>query len=102
MTTKLLLVGDAGKPTGFEKVLRHVCEHLHSTGRYDLVIRGVGYFDGDKHEPYPCEVKATGGNPDYPVGVLNFADWVEEDKPDVVWTVQDLWNILGFCLGKPK
>jgi glycosyltransferase involved in cell wall biosynthesis len=102
MTTRLMMVADAGAPTGFEKVMRHVATHLHNTGKYDLTVRGIGYYPEEKKTlKYPFLVKETEGTYGDPIGISNFQTWIEEDKPEVIWCVQDLWNILGFCLGKP-
>lgn len=101
MPTKLLMVADAGAPTGFEKVMRYVGKHLHQTGKYEITVRGLGYDAQNCRIDYPFEVKDWGGSIDDPAGVMNFGKWVKEDKPDVVWAIHDLWNLLGYCLHKP-
>jgi glycosyltransferase involved in cell wall biosynthesis len=100
MTTKLLLVAEAGAPTGFEKVMRNVGTYLHNTGKYDITVRGLGFESRRSTIRYPFEVKPWGGDAHDPVGVQQFGRWAEEDKPEAVWVVHDLWNILGFCLHK--
>lgn len=99
--TKLLVVGDAGRPTGFEKVLRNVVAQLHATDKYDITIRGIGYDPDRATRAYPVPVKTAGGTFDDPVGIQSFGDWIDEDKPDAVWVLQDLWNIAGYMLFKP-
>lgn len=103
MTDKLnlLVVGDAGRPTGFEKVLRHVVEHLHSTDKYNITIRGVGYHPRTAVRSYPVPVKPASLNWEDPCGVFEFSKWIEEDKPDALWLLNDLWNIAGYMLFKP-
>jgi glycosyltransferase involved in cell wall biosynthesis len=90
-----MIVGDAQRPTGFERVVRAIGDALHATGRYTVIVRGVG-FNPDKPgtvPPYQYEVKqagpTTGGDPH---GSKFLPDWIEEDKPDVILFVEDLWN----------
>lgn len=101
--TKLLVVGDAGVNTGFERVVRGICEHLLATDRYDITVRGVGYYDdASALRRYPYPVKPWGGDQTDPLGVTNFTTWLDEDKPDALLLVQDLWNIVHYQAWKPR
>lgn len=100
---RLLVIGDANRPTGFEKVVRGVASPLATSGQWDVVARGIGY-DPEKKSPvapYPFEVKPAWGGPEDPIGMTKVGEWIEEDKPDVIWVLQDLWNVLAYTLGKP-
>jgi D-inositol-3-phosphate glycosyltransferase len=100
--TKLLVISDAGQDTGFERVTRAICEHLHDTGDYRIVQRGIGYSEATAVRKYPWTVKAANGDVGDPVGVLNFESWLEEDKPDALLVVQDAWWLTAFMSYKPR
>ena len=70
--------------------------HLQATGRLTVIGRGVSYRDGQTHFDYPWPVKPTSGIHQDILGTTNMAAWVEEDQPDVVLFVQDLWNIATW------
>lgn len=93
---RVLLVGDHGVPTGFERVVRGIGLHLQATGRFSVVGRGVSYVEGQTHFDYPWPVKLTSTDPVNILGTENLAAWVAEDQPDVVLFVNDLWNIATW------
>lgn len=101
--TRVLLVGDAGRPTGFERVVRAVGTGLQESGRYEVTVRGLGLRTGDqlKVDKYPFEVKPASDDAQDLLGVKQFAEWVEEDRPDVVLFVQDIWNQLHYLVRSP-
>lgn len=101
---KVLLVCDAGRPTGFERVGRAIGTALTDTGRYEVVCRGIGFFDGDtvKVPEYPYEVKPIGDDRHDPGGTKNASKWLEEDRPDAVIMVQDIWTQLDYIQYLPE
>jgi glycosyltransferase involved in cell wall biosynthesis len=101
MSTKLLIVGDAGRPTGFEKVVRNVATQLHLTGKYDITIRGLGYDPKASHRVYPVTVKSADTDRGDPVGISKVDEWVKEDQPDIMLSVIDLWAVCGYATFKP-
>lgn len=101
--TKLLVIGDAGVNTGFERVIRGICSRLYDTGKYDITLRGIGYYDAEQSvRAYPWTVKPWGGDGGDPLGVLNFRYWLMEDQPDALLIVNDVWQITNFMAYKPK
>jgi glycosyltransferase involved in cell wall biosynthesis len=98
---RLLAVGDAGRPTGFEKIMRHVVRYLNDTGKYDIVIRGIGYSEQTAVRSYPVPVKPASMEWEDPCGVFEFSNWIEEDKPDALFLINDLWNLAGYMTFKP-
>lgn len=101
---RVLLVGDAGRPTGFERVVRAIGNALHETGRYEVIVRGVGLTEESvsKVPPYPYPVKPTVGKGGDVLGVKNVPTWLEEDKPDLIVLVQDIWNQLNYLAHLPS
>jgi D-inositol-3-phosphate glycosyltransferase len=103
MKTRLLIVGDAGCNTGFERVVRGVATHLLSTGMYDITVRAIGLHAMEKAtRTYPYTVKPWGGTQDDPLGIMQFKRWLSEDQPDLVLIVNDLWEITNYLAHKPK
>ena len=94
---RILAIGDAGSPTGFERVLRKNMDYLLSTGKYDISVGGIGY-DGSPDMEYNYKVYPMHG--DY-LGYSNLETLIKKTKADVVWTVQDLWNIAHAVRYRP-
>lgn len=100
---RLLIVGDAGAPTGFERVVRGIAEYLHTAGTYAVTVRGIGYTRAAEAAlTYPWTVKPWGGQAGDPLGVTQVPRWLEEDRPDQVLFVQDLWNIANYAARLPR
>lgn len=95
---KILLVGDGGVPTGFERVVRNIGTYLAATGVYEVVQRGIGYLESRKAlmPAYPYEIKEAYQTEQDIGGIGSVHRWIEEDKPDVVLMVQDLWNQWNY------
>lgn len=103
MKTRLLIVGDAGCNTGFERVVRGIATHLLGTGMYDITVRAIGLHAMEKAtRPYPYTIKPWGGTQDDPLGITQFKRWLQEDKPELVFIVNDLWEITNYLAHKPK
>jgi D-inositol-3-phosphate glycosyltransferase len=103
MKTRILIIGDAGVPTGFERVVRGVADHLFARGDYDITIRGIGYYTSKKSfHNYPYTVKPWGGEHGDALGTTNMAGWVAEDRPELIFYIQDLWNITNYAAYKPR
>lgn len=93
--------------TGFGKNARNILKYLYSTGKYDLVeyCAGVQWSAAEiKRLPWPC----YGTLPDDPnalqqlnrdpslgraasYGMLQLDRVIEQEKPDVVFEVEDFW-----------
>lgn len=71
---------------------------------YRVIHRGLGFHPKNKVrvEPYPYEIKPghEGGEPG--TGVRSVHRWIEEDQPDVVVCVQDLWNQWEYLHWIPR
>lgn len=91
--------GDAGAHTGFERVLRGVMDYLHSTGEFDIIVQGLGYR-GNPDFNYPYPVYPLGDYQDSH-GILTVQTEILKHKPDVLWFVQDMWNLAKYMSVKP-
>lgn len=94
---RVLAIADAGSPTGFERVMRKNMDYLLSTGKYDISVGGIGY-DGDPEMSYKYKVYPLRG--EY-LGYSDMGNLIQRTKADVVWTVQDLWNISHAVRYRP-
>lgn len=97
---KVLAYADAGKRTGFERVMHGIMDYLHQTGKFSIVVQGLGYT-GNPEIKYDYPVYPAGDMGD-PFGVLNMAAVIKKHNPDVMWMVQDLWNITNYMHYKPR
>ena len=99
---RVLLIGDGGQPTGFERVCRAIGTALVAAG-HTVVQRAQGY---DPRKPldieYPYTIRPTWSQADDPFGVTKVPRWLMEDKPDVVMMVQDLWNEVNYAAQMPE
>lgn len=102
MTTRLLVIGEAGMNTGFERVTRGIVGHLHATGTYDITVRGVGYDPAASPRAYPWTVKPVGATLTDPMGAAHVGDWLAEDRPDLLLTIHDLWHWANYALRLPS
>lgn len=95
--TRVLMVADGAWPTGFERVARGIGTHLQANG-FEVIHRALGYTEKMKLgvAPYPYEVRPTTQAPQDPMAVMRMPTWIEEDKPDVVLMIQDLWNQMNY------
>lgn len=102
---KILLVGDGGIPSGFERVVRNIGSYLVRTGQFEVVQRGIGYMaeTAGQVPDYPYEIKpASGQREDGLFSPDAVATWVAEDRPDALLMVQDLWNQWTFLHDVPR
>lgn len=102
MTQRLLVIGDAGMNTGFERVVRGIAGHLHARGDYDVTVRGLGYDPATSPRTYPWTVKPVGGTFDDPMGVFRVQEWLAEDRPDLLLVVHDLWQWSNYSVRLPR
>lgn len=99
---RLQIIGDAGCQTGFARVVKGIADHLHNTGEWDIVVRGIN-FRPTHAIPYAYEVLPVAtDHVEDPLGFHDFPDHLEEDRPDVQLVVQDLWNINTYMAFKPR
>ena len=96
---KVLAYGDAGQSTGFERVYREVLDWLHNSGHYDVVGYGLG-FNGNPDYKYSFPVYPAELRGDY-FGFDGVVAACKRHKPDIIWTVQDIWNHLNYVVRKP-
>lgn len=92
----ILVVGDHGQATGFERVIRGITTHLLETGEFSLVGRGIGYGLNGNDRAYPYPVLPASFDAGSMLGTANFGRWLEQHTPDAVLFVQDLWNIATY------
>ena len=80
--------------------MRGVMTRLHASGEFNVTVMGINYrglpdlkYD---FQVYPADY--LGGDPS---GIGGFSKLVKTHKPDVIWTVQDLWTITQYMAYKP-
>jgi hypothetical protein len=94
MTTKkkLLWCGDIVAMTGFARVTENVLERLRDN--YEIVVLGHNWW-GDPtplqefYKMYPSSNRYQTA----PFGEQRIREVVEKEKPDVIFTVNDMWII---------
>lgn len=101
--TRVLLIADAGWPTGFERVARGIGSYLTTVGM-EVVQYGLGYRTPDlsRVEPYPYEVRPVVTVAADPMGVMQVPTWLEDTKPDAVLMIQDMWNQVNYLSYMPR
>ena len=99
----VMMVADAAWPTGFERVARGIGTVLHNSGQFRVIHRGLGFGGKKSAVPeYPYEVRPSGQTPDDPMAVMQMSRWLQEDQPDVVLMIQDIWNQTNYLGHIPK
>lgn len=99
--TRVLVAGDAGVNTGFERVVRGISDHLFASG-WDVRVHGISYTAESTERRYPYPVFPISTDPVRdPMGIDDIAGCVTEERPDVVLLIQDVWNIGGWLRGIP-
>lgn len=97
---KVLMFGQAGCRSGFARVLKGVADRLDARG-WEVVVRGTS-FQEDHGIDYSYDVQtATYGGPDR-TGADTLQYHIEDIKPDVLWALEDPWNLAGYASEKPK
>ena len=87
---KILWYGDVLSNTGFARVTHSILEHLHKN--HELVVYGINY-NGDPHTlPYKV-YPASAGNAQDRFGIGRFPLVVEQEKPDFVICLNDIWIV---------
>jgi glycosyltransferase involved in cell wall biosynthesis len=82
--------------TGQAVVLREVALGLHNSGKYEVVVFAWGY-NGTPHQfpftmlPASARDFGRGGIPE--AGIPGLEQIVDRIKPDIVWTVADIWMV---------
>lgn len=90
---KLLIVGDAGAPTGFATVTHNLTRYLQSTGEFEVKIIAINY-DGRTDNQWAKEfslIPARNGGDFLGIGMVPSV--TQEFKPDSFLMFQDFWNI---------
>lgn len=98
-TPRLLFVGDAVRPTGFERVSRAVLTELQGRG-WEIHQLGINYHgDPDKRlPPWPVYPASLGGDL---LGIGRMAHVHNEVKPDLTLILQDSWVVPLYFEGLP-
>lgn len=93
---KVLVVTDSPKiDTGFGRVAKEVWSYLSSTGKYEIV--SIGWFHQENPREVPYHVIPTRRNDrgiiiqEDKYASLTFPGVVEGFKPDLVWSLGDMW-----------
>lgn len=93
--SKILWVSDINPSTGFGQVSHEVITRLNRTGAYDFVALGINYRGG-RHE-YNFHVYPTDSGDVY--GTRMFPYYVQEERPDLIFMVQDPFVIVSYMAG---
>ena len=95
---KILVLTDSPKlHTGFAIVGREIWTYLNRTGRYD--IKCVGWFHQETLEDIPYPILTTEKDVNGRItqedkyGMKSLPGYVEKFKPDLVWTLGDMWMV---------
>ena len=103
----VLVMTDSPKlHTGFGMVGRHVWSYLNRTGKYD--IKCVGWFDQNTNEEITYPVVSTRkdqkGRPTQKDKYAHesFPSYVDKFKPDLVWTLGDMWMVDHVALSEKR
>ncbi len=96
---KILCMSDSSKlHTGFASVTKNIFTYLTKTGKYEIVQ--IGWFHQETNEDCTYPIWLT--EKDRMTGKLtqedkyahkSFAKYVDKFKPDLVWTLGDMWMI---------
>jgi glycosyltransferase involved in cell wall biosynthesis len=93
---KILVMTDSPKiDTGFGRVGREVWSYLSSTGKYE--VRSIGWFHQENNREVPYHIHTTKKNEkgiitqEDKYGHHSFPVYVDGFKPDLVWTLGDMW-----------
>lgn len=95
---KILVMTDSPKlHTGFAGVGREVWTYLNRTGKYE--IRCLGWFHQETNEDitypvFPTQKDSQGGiTQDDKYGHKSLPGFIDQFKPDLVWTLGDMWMV---------
>lgn len=88
---KILAIGDAVAATGFSTVFHGILDRL--VDEWDIVAIGINYH-GDPHDKPFRIYPAQRGQDVFGFGRL--ADIVQREMPDVIFILQDSWNIVQY------
>ncbi len=93
---KILVMTDSPKiDTGFGRVGREVWSKLNATGKYE--INAIGWFHNENNREVPYPIFPTRKNERGAItqedkyAHHSFPEYVERFKPDLVWTLGDMW-----------
>ncbi len=95
---KVLVLTDSPKiDTGFGRVGKEIWSYLSSTGKYEVVSIGWFHQDNQREVPYPVvstkrSEKGTITQEDK-YAHHTFPEMLEKFKPDLVWSLGDMWMI---------
>ena len=95
---RILCITDSPKlHTGFARVGKEIFKHLNKTGKYDIACIGWFHQDSDEEVTYPIfvtEKDAQGRiSQEDKYAHKSFPKFVESFKPDLVWTLGDMWMV---------
>lgn len=95
---KIIILSDSPTlHTGFARVLREIWIPLHATGKYEIYC--VGLFHPKDAKPSPFPVFATNKDSEGKFihedkfGRHSFSKYIEQIKPDLVWSCADITMI---------
>jgi glycosyltransferase involved in cell wall biosynthesis len=83
--------------TGLAKVTKEIWSALAASGKYE--IRCIGLYHPDNAKEFPFPVYATHKDDERKFiledrfGFHSFPEYVDEFKPDLVWTCGDIWMV---------
>jgi len=95
---KILVMSDSSKlHTGFARVTKEIFTSLQKTGKYEIVQ--IGWFHQDTLENVSYPIWPTARNDQGKIthedkyAHKSFPSFVDRFKPDLVWTLGDMWMI---------
>lgn len=83
---RVLVVGDAGVPTGFARVIEGIFRPL--ADKYEIHHLGTNYSGDPHHYPWKVYRAASGGDV---WGTNRIVSLVEHTRPDLIFILNDIW-----------
>jgi len=105
----ILIVGDSPAiHTGFAQVIRSLFRNLHARNKWNLIQLGLWHANPEEETPWP--VVSTERDPKDPnrIGIADrdgsksFDRLVDIVRPDLVWVLNDAWNLEPVLSSKRR
>lgn len=99
--SRLLWIGDAGRPTGFSRVTHEIGERLVSEYGHEINVLAIGYDAADPFETRLHLHRSESGPTRNYLGFDRVVPLLEKIQPDAVVTLEDPAILLRRLFGNP-
>lgn len=100
--SRLLWIGDAGRPTGFSRVTHEIGERLVAEYGHEINVLAIGYDAADPFETGMHLHRSEAGPTRNYLGFDRVVPLLEKVKPDAVVTLEDPAILLRRLFGNPS